>query len=110
MITSPRRIAALFTAHHRSMSSFHNDPMTDACGCSGEINDAMERTFQSRIRKLTGMPFYEATEIMMEFADKRKKHRNRFKNPVQLYFKKMNSERRYHDGMMEAWNSEPVCS
>lgn len=106
MITSPRRIHALFAAHSRHMNSFYNDPMTDACGCSGEIAADLDRRFMIKVKKLTGLSFYEAEKIAEDYSSTRLNRRNRHKNPVKLAWSRAESEARLHRSMFAGFDAD----
>lgn len=100
MITSPRRIYSLFVNHDRHMKSFHDDPMTEVCGCSGEISVDLDRRFMTKVRKLTGLSFDEAERIADEYSSTLRSRRIRHKNPAKLEWKKKESEVRLWKSMM----------
>ncbi len=96
MITSPRRIARMFSAQERHMRAMENDPMNDVCPCMGEIYSLLSHNWRRDIWVATRLSEYDAGTIVMNWRDKMRAKRLRHKNPLRLAWKKENSEERYH--------------
>lgn len=94
MITSPRRIARMFSAHERSMRATESDPMNDHCQCMGEIYDWQNRNWRTKIWRATGLDEYEASVIAANHMAAERAKRQQHKNPLRLAWKKKNHNER----------------
>lgn len=97
MITSPRRIRRMFVDHERSIDAHNDDPISQSCGCLGEIVAMQNRSFERRLRKATGLTVDQAMRIIEEWEAARRPDTPRSR------WKAADRARRYHAAMMAEW-------